>query len=208
MTGFDDLKTRCAVRFQDPDNDVISDADWGEYVNDALRSVYSISPGLPVLDTRSTVDLTAGVQYVALPEDCFALHSVYDATNDYVLDPVSNRAAIDNDFPSTSTGAPEFYRTVGNLLYVYPTPDTAVTLRLEYPGGFAPLTGTDEPYFPEQFHHILVDGALALAYEDDGNASMADRHGSKFQAGRGELLAFLTTNRHGSHHEITDTFFG
>jgi hypothetical protein len=207
VTTFADLKTRCASRFRDSANDVVSATEWGEYINDALRHIYSQLPWLPIHDGRATVSLTANTATGTLPTDTYQVHAVYNTTDDFPLEPISNRAAYQEMFAPTDRGTPEFYSVRGSVIEVYPTPDRDVSLQVDYVGSVTLLTSTAEPAFPEQFHHILVEGALGLAYADDGNDEQGDRHWSKFETGLVDMIVFLGTQRTGAHMGITDTFF-
>lgn len=73
-------------------------------------------------------------------------------------------------------GAPEFWSRHGRQLYIYPRPDKAYTLTLDYIKEPAPLVNDgDEPAIPDTYHDVLVVGAARdIAYrERDWSAHQA-----------------------------------
>lgn len=54
------LQARCKLRFRDPNNDIVADADWTGYLNDAYRDVIGAEPYWPFLDSSTPADLAAG----------------------------------------------------------------------------------------------------------------------------------------------------
>lgn len=213
MTTYSALKTRAATRFRDTNNDVITAAEWGDYLNDAYRAVLSSHPDVPWLQQVTTsLIVTAGTNSVALPTDCVQVNSVMVLTGQGAgtpLSPVSNpEGHLFTYTPTTDTGLLDVYRLRGAVLEVYPAPDVDTTLRVEYIAPPALLSGAnDEPAFPEQFHHILIEGALGLAYTDDGNVQHAGAHEAKFRAGIEEMYRFVTMIHASKHAEIRDTFY-
>lgn len=210
MSTFADLKTRCASRFRDTSNNVYSAAEWGEYINDSYRQVMSWKPDWPFLQqlNAAAVTVTANTQSGTLPTDTFQVNSVYNVTDDYLLRPIFNTDAHLLDFtPLTDTGFPETYRLRNTTLELYPAPDHTVVLRVEYIAPPAVLTGTDEPVFPEQFHHLLVEGALGLAYQDDNSDSKAQAHWGKFENEVQRMYNFLKMYDRSSYPAILDNFY-
>lgn len=209
MTTFADLKTQLAARFRDPSNNVISAAQWGEYINQAYRKANGTTPLWPWLQTsEQTINVTANTRATALPTDTVQVNWVYNTTNNYRLTPIDGHGAQwDNGVLRTETGNVKQYRIRGSNIEVFPLANGATVLVAEcvtFPGS---LTGTDEPAWPEPFHELLLEGALALAYQDDGNLPWHDRHWEKFLAGVKEMEQTLLAFRTEAYPLIVDTFW-
>jgi hypothetical protein len=69
------------------------------------------------------------------------------------------------------------------------------------------LNGSASPVFPSQYHDILIDGALAQAYLDDGNPGQGDKYQLLFQQGINGLLTQLAQSRTETNSIIRDTFW-
>lgn len=179
------MKTRCATRFRDPSNAIVDATGWGNYINDAKAEVDAASERWPWLETRATnVTLSAGTATVAIPGSGWYVLSILDSTNDQPLKPLGQWTTSDGMFPTEgeTTGPPQYYRMLGSNIEVFPTPNAAVVLHVTYIGAPAELSaGGDVPPFGSEFHRILVEGALAKAFLDDGNVDQYQAHSAVFQ---------------------------
>lgn len=54
------LQTRCRTRFHDASQNVVTNAEWLGYLNDAYRDVLGAEPYWPFLDSSVPVDLVSG----------------------------------------------------------------------------------------------------------------------------------------------------
>jgi hypothetical protein len=73
-------------------------------------------------------------------------------------------------FPSSSPGTPEAYTVVNQLVYLGPTPSSAVNYLTYYRRRLSPLVDeSDYPMLPPEYHLMLVHGGRAelLAASDD-----------------------------------------
>lgn len=204
------LTTRCATRFRDPNNNIVTAVQWLEYVNETYADVIGASPHWPFLENSANETLTvnAGSRSVALPPGVSRVTAVRNATDDVVMTPVDGRTTHMHAFPEqTETGVPQFYRVYGQDLEVYPLPEANTALQVEYPAAPALLT-TGEPVFAEQYHHILVEGALALAYTDDGAPEQSAAHSGRFDTILFRMKNdYLGAGRHDSLPTIVDTWW-
>ncbi len=86
-----------------------------------------------------------------------------------------------NSFSATSTG-----------LKLWPKPDAIYALEID-----GLLIGTDlsadsdVPAMPEDFHDVLILGAMADEYDHDGDKKMADKMEAKYELRRRELRYFV-----------------
>jgi len=83
-------------------------------------------------------------------------------------------------------------------------------LQVEYFAGPANLlvSGSDVPVFPSQYHRLLVEGALARAYLDDGNDKWSTMHFDR----EAKLLAGMVNDLLGPRQQrfsqIVDDWYG
>lgn len=207
----DQLVTRCSSRYRDTTNRLVTAAEWADYINDAYTSVVAASPLWPFLETRDeSLSVAAGAASVSLPTDGWRVSAVYNATDKIRMRQLDGRSDYRDWFPDPagSLGTPEFYRLRSNVLEVYPRPAVTTEIDVDVFVPPAELTaGAQEPVFPEQYHRILVYGALALAYEDDDNLPRMQAA----QARRDQLLADMLRDllgpRTDSYPGILDNFF-
>lgn len=193
-----ELQSRCRSRFRDPSNDIVTDAEWTDYLNDAYMEVVAATPWLATREVDTTAAFTVGVNTATIT-GMWRVETVDDG-DDY-LSPVYGKRPMD------SSGAPRWFRMLGNTLYVYPTPDTNTTLNVS--GWAAPallVNGTDVPGLPPEHHNLLVLGALAGAYADDGQPDQAGIFREAFVNGVQRMAVDLSVDREGPL-SIPDTFF-
>ena len=177
------LQAQCKSRFRDTSNAIYADADWTNYLNDAYRDVNAAQPYWPYMETRTPLTVPAHTAGIALSTGVFHVTAVYDETDKYLLEPLQGRSEYRDEYPDPAaiTGPPVHYRLRGGYLEVYPRPTVDTVLQVDHFVAPAALSaGGDVPAFPEQFHPILVSGAMAYAYEDDGNAAQAAIHWARF----------------------------
>jgi hypothetical protein len=204
------MQGRLRTRFRDPDQDVVDNTAWLDYLNDAYHDVIGASPWWPFTENQSAIlSVTAAATGVDLPTDTWRVDGIYNVTDDYPLLPIDGNAAMWIAFsgPGTAaqTGNPTHYRIRANRILVYPNPTAATTLHVEYRTRPADLT-SGEPIFPEQYHGILLEGALARAYIDDGNRDQAAVHEAKFQELLGGMKDDLLASRGETYPQIHDAW--
>lgn len=202
------LETRCRTRFRDPDQAVVTNTEWDDFLNDAYRDVIAASPLWPFLEQRnSAFSATAATRTTSLPTDCYRVLAVYNQTDHIVLNQIDGRDMAFRLYPNQDeTGPPIHFRIRGQHIEWYPLPEVTTTVVLDYIATPALLAaGGDEPVFPEQYHNILVEGALARAYEDDGNLEQSAVHQGRFETILAGMMADLLNDRSPYSHTIIDT---
>lgn len=203
------MADRCAFRFGDTTSEVITDAEWLEYLNEAYMAVVADDPFWPFLEARnSSLVVTAGTGSVALPADTWRVTAVYSVTDKWDLAPIPGRASYRHWFPdpANNLGVPAYYRLQAANLEVYPWPAVSTTLAVDIASPPAALTLSTEPVFPEQYHMLLVHGALAQAYEDDESQGMAQSHNARYERLLQAMKTDLLSSRDQGFHEVLDTF--
>lgn len=200
---------RAEARFGDPENSVYTAAEWLDYVNDSYMDVVAAADW-PFLEGQVTnLSVTAGTGSVALPTDVFRVTAVYNATDDIPLSPIPGRADYRRYFPNADAflAIPLFYRLRNTTLEVYPYAATATVLHVDTVVPPAAIATGTEPVFPEQYHRILVLGALAKAHEDDENIPQADRYQARFDRLLANMTQDLLSPRTESYPEISDAYY-
>lgn len=204
------LRERCEARFRDTNNDILSDGNWDDYLNDAYQDVQAETPWWPWFETRDeSLSYTAQAASVALPTDAWRVSAVMNATSNYPLVPLEGTTGAIDSYPfiTTEFSSPTHYRVYNNTIELFPRPDQTIDLYVEYDAPSATLAAdVDEPVFPEQFHGILVYGALAKAYEDDGNPQQAGIYRGHFDRQLERLKDSLLPTRFERYHAIVDTW--
>lgn len=210
---FSAIRTRCAVRFKDPANVIITDATWKDYVNHRYHEALGHSGLLraPWNEAVTTsLSVTAETRSATLPVDAWHVNSVYNSTALVKMEPLEGIAEHLRYWPDlTEDGTPVTYRIRNNTIEVYPLPSVTTALRVEYVAQLAVLSAdADLPVFPQNFHgRLLVDGALADAYLDDGNQKQYDTHEAIFQAAIKDLVMWAGETQTERYPEVTDNFY-
>lgn len=94
-------------------------------------------------------------------------------------------------------GLPKYVcRTPSEEFITVPTPDKAYEIVYEYYRNPVELeTHSDVPTIPEQFSHVIVDGAMFYAYQFRGDSQASQIAQNKFQEGI-KFMRTLYLNRH------------
>lgn len=202
------LRDRCETRFRDTSNAVVSSDEWVEYLNDVYAFINAATPDWPVFTVRAqTLTVLAGAEGVELSEDVWQVNSVYNTLAKAPLMELHGPQTAQQYFVPGDSGEPFVYRVSGNFLEVYPSPVRDTDLSVEWAEGPAELaSGTDEPWFPERFHRMMVSGALALAYEDDGNLQQAQSAQSRLDVMLEGMKESLLRPQGEGYHVIQDSW--
>ena len=104
------------------------------------------------------------------------------------------RTYLDDELNTDVTGGVPRYiaKTLNNEFVIAPKPDQDYVLELEYFMHPADLVLFDDvPTIPEQFKHVIIDGAMYHCYMFRDNAQSASMAGQKFQEGLKALRSLL-----------------
>lgn len=129
--------------------------------------------------------------------DLRTVEYVIDVTQELKLDPILRaRLTDDLDVDLTTAGSPTvYYLTEGKVLNVYPA-NTSDTLAARYWRVAPRLSGTDTPLLPERFHSLILDGAVARAYEESDDYELAAAAKTRFDARYGRMRDALLYQQH------------
>lgn len=203
------LVDRAEARFGDSANAVYSADEWLAYLNEAQSEVFSATALWPFFETLNTsLSITGGTGTVALPTDVTRVSSVYNATDEFALVPIPGQSQVKHWFPDpeSSLGTPQWYRVYAGKIEVYPWPSVTTEIDVEHPVAPADIAAGTEPVFPEQYHRILILGALAHAYQDDENLAMARSYQDRFDRMLAGMISDLLSPKQEGYPEIVDTF--
>lgn len=118
---------------------------------------------------------------------------IYDVPADYAsFDRLINTDASDllspieqadfDDLPETS-GTPSNYVINSGSIYLYPTPQGSINMRLRYWMLPPTLSSTVNPIIPADYDHLLVHYALKKCYEAEHDFVAAQYHATEFDNG-------------------------
>lgn len=203
------IRDECEARFQDTGNLIVTEATWLLLINSRYRRVMGDNEQWPFLEAQGTVSVTASTRSGALPTGVYTILAAWNDTDNVKMVPIDSYRAYRAEFPDDDeSGTPVFYRVVDDDLWVWPKPTATTSIKIDYRVAEADLAAADSPAFPSQFHPILISGALADAYLDDGNLRQYEVHEGHFQEQLAKMRHELLTARTERYHQIVDDFYG
>lgn len=212
MATFEDLRTRAAVRFRDPDNKIVSDDSWGDYINEAYARVLGATPLWPWnVESRTIFTYAASANTHALLTDSWVVRNVFNLTDQIVMKQEQGWSSYLTRWPLTtqSLGTPSEWQVYGQALEIFPYPARQTCVQIDYMKIPALLSADgDLPVFPPSYHHVLVEMALGQAYQDDGEFDQAQAHEARAQAIIKEMMIHLLQSSGNHYPQIVDNWFG
>lgn len=195
MTTVAALADQLAVRFRDPNKEIISCTQWYEYINQAWGEIQQTTSQWPWNKDYDdiTVTVAANQQQGCLDAsgEVLEVRSVLDATNNRPLRQSEGNGAFrqfEGNSATATTASPSYYRMKGNEIELYPTPSQAITLTVRAVKWSGTLAYNASPPLPAAWHNVLLNGAIALAHLDDGNIDAYKVNDDRFQTGIRNLL--------------------
>jgi hypothetical protein len=172
------------------------------YVNDAYILDICEAADWPFLE--ATTEGKAPLEITSLS----AVRYVIDVTQEVKLVPLKqDRITDDYSVNLAELGSPSFYYLeAGDTVKVYPA-NTTDTIQVAYWKTASRLTGTETPLIPERFHSLIVDGAVARAYENSDDYELAVAAKDRFNARLQSMQESLTDLQHDGpddHIVVTD----
>lgn len=206
--NFSELKTEFYARgFDYLSEDAAGVARAERWLNQAYREVLNLQawPFLVVTTTGS-----AGAGTVSIPDlrKIMWVRDVSSGGSNYPLQHILVQdlmAELGVDL--TQTGTPSYYYVEGGSQVK--TWLVGGTIEVRYIQRVAPLTGTADPVFDEEYHNLIVDRAVMKAYIDSDNFEAAAAEKAEFDAG---ILAmtedYLMDSRETSYIDVGDPYDG
>ena len=116
------------------------------------------------MEVRSTLTLTAGQRYFALPGGYLQMRNIQLNTNPVTPLEYITPEMLDRLYGSNTTGKPKAYSLIGDEIQLAPIPDTDYTLEVAYYEKFTPLsTDVTTNWLTENAPDVLLYGALVEA---------------------------------------------
>lgn len=183
-------------------------AAFREAVNSSIRHVNQAHYFWPFNHNLETEILSAGTSRYSLPENAkYIDFDSFRVRRDTALNVGQGRRLrdisyieylnnyVDQEYETDSTrgGVPRYVvRTPDQNFVIVPQPNAAFEIEYEY--YMIPVdldTYDDIPTIPEQFRHVIVDGAMYYAYMFRDNIEMANLSQSKFEQGIKQMRSLL-----------------
>ena len=134
-------------------------------------------------EKRALATLTAGDEFTALPTDMRELRQVKLNTSPNSVLEYMSPVALDNTFPSGSSGLPSAFSVVGQEIKLRPVPDSAYVMEIIYIGNLPALSNTNTSNTMLTRHpDAYLTGSLVEAYlylMDDQRAQLYDQKFSR-----------------------------
>jgi len=137
--------------------------------------------------------------------DIRSIELVTNVTQGRKLTPLERRAITDDSVNLEEEGAPVFYYLDGGrILTTHPT--STDELRVRYFATPPKLEGEAYPVLPARYHSMIVDAAVARAYEDSDDWELSQSAEAKFQARLNRMReALLDVYRDGPYQFVEVT---
>jgi hypothetical protein len=133
------------------------------------------------LFSSDTITCAAADAEYTLPTDFMRVYSLLYVPTSGQPASLTEVSQADLDLNDPSSGTPTHYTVQNGEVRLWPTPDSAYTLRLRYYAKPATLvSGGDTPEIPGTYHHLLVTYALWHCYERENDYNSAMYHKGRF----------------------------
>lgn len=166
-------------------------------VNDAIRYINQSEFNWPFNHSTQSETLVAGTSRYSIPADAKTVdYETFRIVRDDSLGSRGDSLQLMNYYEyvdrfisqedTTGVGSVPTHviRTPDNNFVLYPYPDKAYTLKYEYYTLPTTLSAQDDvPTIPEQFRHVIADGATAYAYQYRGEAQQYAINFGRFEQG-------------------------
>ena len=183
-----------------------------ESVNSAIRYINQSAFEWPFNHTTQNLVLTPGTNRYSYPTNAKTLDfDSFRVVRDNALGNDTRKLSIisyedyldkylDDEYNTSNTSIRAIprvvFRTPDSKFGVHPVPDKAYTLVYEFYSLPIDLVNVgDVPSLPEQFRHVIVDGAMHYAYFFRGNSQDATLHFQKLEEGIKDMRT-LYVNRY------------
>jgi len=174
--------------------DFWTDAELYRYMSDAESEVNNMAECYRLSTAAASVTSTSGY---TIPADCVSMVRV---TWDGVPLKLADQRSIDAlGMPgyggTVQTGSPTHYYQYGtDMVYLWPTPMSAKTIRYYYTAEPADITTASTSFsIPQQFQNVIQDYVLYRCFTKDQDSGKAEWHKREFM--QGVLDAQMKENR-------------
>lgn len=150
----------------------------GNWINEAQRYIAKNSL-LRTQQNQYVFNTVVGTTSYTLPTDFARIIDIHYVPDSDVFEEMT---MIDRDSIDVSTtGRPNSFVIVGNVIALYPTPDAIYQIQMRYSQLPPTLVNpTDVPQIPSEYHYLLETYALYKAYRRQNDYSAAQFHRAEF----------------------------
>lgn len=131
-------------------------------------------------EKRATSTLTAGDEYIALPNDFREVREVKLNTSPTKVLKYYSPSGLDSLYSSNGQGKPEGYSIVGLEMKLRPIPDSAYTAEIVYIGSLPSLSASSTTTLFLRSPDLYLYGALSEAYSYLLDEARAAQYDAKF----------------------------
>lgn len=175
--GFDDIERTTLARL----------------VDDAHKELCLREPW-PFLERQETISQSASDNTVSTTSTLGKILAFVNKTDNVILEPLRTDSQLkDYVYQLDDTGTPTHYYFIADTLYLWPTPDSAKSLRIRYltePGTLNKDSDDSAFLWPSKHDSVLLYAALSKAYfinDDPQGAMMQQVMDARFQIARNDL---------------------
>lgn len=173
-----------AARFRAEGFDYLTTSQALEFINDAYQVDICDAEDWPFLEAETTGSAPLTIS------DLRSLKYVGNSVSEVPLRPRDTGDLNSLNWNLQEAGDPRYYYiTGGTTIKVFPTSTNSLLVR--YYKTPAKLTSSTSPLLPERFHSLIVDGAVARAYENSDDYELAQSKEAKFQTRLGRMREAL-----------------
>lgn len=170
------------------DGPQVNRARVGMWVNDAQRELARQVEG-PEFQQTETITMIPGVYKYALPADFLRVQDIVYELLSTRLRPVDQQQ-FDVTAPALVSAPPQIYTLYQGQLWLYPGPNSSDPLLIRYFKLPPTLENdTDVPLLNNSYLHLLVDYAVARAYEAEDDIEMAQYWTGKYEKDRDDYAS-------------------
>jgi len=176
--GFDDLSRSTLARL----------------IDDAHKEL-CLREAWPFLERRETINQAANDDSVSTTTATLGkVLSMVNTSDEIVLSPLRTDSQMkDFAYDLDETGIPSYYYFIGESLFLYPTPETAKTIRIRYltqPTTLTEASVNEDFLWPARHDSVLLYSALSKGYyinDDPQGAAMQQVMDARLQVARDDL---------------------
>ena len=175
--GFDDLSRSTLARL----------------IDDAHKEL-CLREAWPFLEKQETITQAANDNSLSTTAALGKVLSMVNTSDEIVLSPLRTDSQMkDFAYDLDETGIPSYYYFIGESLFLYPTPETAKTIRIRFltqPTTLTEASLDGDFLWPERHDSVLLYSALSKGYyinDDPQGAAMQQVMDARLQVARDDL---------------------
>lgn len=211
--NFSELRQELFARGTDYlDEDADGQARADRWLNDAYRQILNLQPWPFLVSTATGVSGSGEVTVSDLRRAIHVADSDVGTVPGRELEKITYMELVRLGYDVSQTGTPVYYyieRTDGSGGATFKTFPVGGTPVVRYLRRVQPLSGTDTPVFDEEYHNLIVDGAMLPAYRDGDNFEAAAALQASYDAALASMAEdYMLDSTSTSYIEVVDPMDG